>query len=80
MRVHSPSLVDQAELVSRELIRVAVLWHEQWHDALEDASRFFFGEHNTEKMFETLEPLHQMLQKGPETMREQAFANAFGRS
>ena len=40
MRVHSPSLVDQAELVSRELIRVAVLWHEQWHDALEDASRF----------------------------------------
>lgn len=79
MRVHSPSLVDQAELVSRELIRVAVLWHEQWHDALEDASRFFFGEHNTEKMFETLEPLHQMLQKGPETMREQAFANAFGR-
>lgn len=79
MRVHSETLVDQAELVTPELIRVAVLWHEQWHDALEDASRFFFGEHNTEKMFETLEPLHQLLQKGPETMREQAFTNAFGR-
>ncbi|KAG7662855.1 TOR1 [[Candida] subhashii] len=79
MRLHSASLVDQAELVSHELIRVAVLWHEQWYEGLEDASRLFFGEHNTEKMFEVLEPLHQMLQKGPETMREQAFANAFGR-
>ncbi|KAI5952420.1 TOR1 [Candida jiufengensis] len=79
MRFHSSVLVDQAELVSRELIRVAVLWHEQWYEGLEDASRLFFGEHNTDKMYEVLEPLHQMLQRGPETMREQAFANAFGR-
>lgn len=79
MRIHSPSLVEQSELVSHELIRVAVLWHEQWYEGLEDASRLFFGEHNTEKMFEVLEPLHLMLQKGPETMRESSFANAFGR-
>lgn len=79
MRIHSPSLVEQADLVSTELIRVAVLWHEQWYEGLEDASRLFFGEHNTEKMFEVLEPLHLMLQKGPETMRESSFANAFGR-
>ncbi|CAI5758005.1 unnamed protein product [Candida verbasci] len=79
MRLHSASLVDQAEIVSRELIRVAVLWHEIWYEGLEDASRLFFGEHNTDKMFEVLEPLHQMLQKGPETMREQAFANTYGR-
>lgn len=79
MRLHSPVLVDQSELVSHELIRVAVLWHEQWHEGLEDASRLFFGEHNPDKMFEVLEPLHQMLQKGPETLRESSFANAFGR-
>ena len=79
MRLHSPVLVDQSELVSHELIRVAVLWHEQWYEGLEDASRLFFGEHNTDKMFEVLEPLHQMLQKGPETLRESSFANAFGR-
>ncbi|KAG5419194.1 TOR1 [Candida metapsilosis] len=79
MRFHSASLVDQAEIVSTELIRVAVLWHEQWYEGLEDASRLFFGERNTSKMYEVLEPLHRMLQKGPETMREQAFANAFGR-
>ena len=39
MRSHSPELVEQAELVSKELIRVAVLWHEQWHEGLEEASR-----------------------------------------
>jgi serine/threonine-protein kinase mTOR len=30
---------EQALLVSRELIRVAILWHEQWHEGLEEASR-----------------------------------------
>lgn len=79
MRIHSPVLVDQAELVSHELIRVAVLWHEQWYEGLEDASRQFFGEHNTEKMFATLEPLHEMLKRGPETLREISFQNSFGR-
>jgi FKBP12-rapamycin complex-associated protein len=62
MRLHSAKLVEQAELVSFELIRVAVLWHEQWHEGLEDASRFFFGEQNIEKMFATLEPLHRTLE------------------
>ena len=38
---HSPNLVEQAELVSRELIRVAVLWHELWHEGLEEASRLY---------------------------------------
>lgn len=79
MRAHSATLVDQAELVSHELIRVAVLWHEQWHEGLEDASRFFFGEYNIEKMFATLEPLHKALEKGPETLREVSFQTAFGR-
>jgi hypothetical protein len=26
--------------VSGELIRIAILWHEQWHEALEEASRW----------------------------------------
>lgn len=79
MRMHSPKLVEQSELVSHELIRVAVLWHEQWYEGLEDASRLYYGERNTEKMFEVLEPLHEMLKKGPATMREASFNNAFGR-
>ena len=39
LRSHSPVLVDQAQTVSKELIRVAVLWHELWHEGLEEASR-----------------------------------------
>jgi FKBP12-rapamycin complex-associated protein len=41
MRHHSPKLVQQADVVSHELIRVAVLWHELWHEGLEEASRLY---------------------------------------
>ncbi len=44
MKEHSESLVNQAIMVSDEQIRIAILWHEQWHEALEEASRLFFGE------------------------------------
>ena len=40
----------QAMMMSDELIRVAILWHEQWHEALEEASRLFFGERNIQGM------------------------------
>lgn len=79
MRSHSPVLVDQAELISAELIRVAVLWHEQWHEGLEAASRYFFGDNDIEKMLQTIEPLYAMLDRGPETLREISFKNLYGR-
>jgi FKBP12-rapamycin complex-associated protein len=63
MRDHSASLVEQALLVSQELIRVAILWHELWHEGLEEASRLFYGDHNIDAMFATLEPLHDMLER-----------------
>jgi hypothetical protein len=37
-----PTFVEQAQLMNDELIRCAILWHELWHEALEDASRFYF--------------------------------------
>ncbi|KAK0122644.1 phosphatidylinositol kinase- protein kinase tor1 [Cadophora gregata f. sp. sojae] len=79
MRQHSARLVEQADLVSHELIRVAVLWHELWHEGLEEASRLYFGDRNIEGMFATLAPLHDMLDQGPETLREISFAQTFGR-
>jgi FKBP12-rapamycin complex-associated protein len=79
MREHSPKLVTQADLVSHELIRIAVLWHEQWHEGLEEASRLYFGDHNIDGMFQTLAPLHTMLDDGPETLREISFIQSFGR-
>ncbi|KAK7093536.1 serine/threonine-protein kinase mTOR-like isoform X2 [Littorina saxatilis] len=73
------NLVQQAMLVSEELIRVAILWHELWHEGLEEASRLYFGERNVKGMFMTLEPLHAMIERGPQTLKETAFNQAYGR-
>ncbi|XP_047315173.1 serine/threonine-protein kinase TOR isoform X1 [Impatiens glandulifera] len=81
VRQHSGVLVEQAQLVSEELIRVAILWHELWHEALEEASRQYFGERNIEGMLMVLEPLHAMLEDGAmrnnTTLKERAFIQAF---
>lgn len=79
MDEHSPTLVQQARMCSEELIRVAILWHEQWHEGLEEASRLYFGERNIKGMFDTLEPLHAMLERGPQTLKETSFNQAYGR-
>ncbi|KAH3759091.1 protein kinase [Pelomyxa schiedti] len=78
MRKQSAILIDQALIVSQELIRVAILWHEMWHDGLEEASRAFYVEHNLGGMLAALAPLHQMLERGPETQRERSFKNQYG--
>ncbi|DBA66640.1 TPA: hypothetical protein ACH3X2_002209 [Trebouxia sp. C0005] len=80
VRQHSATLVEQAQLVSQELIRMAILWHEMWHEALEEASRQYFGESNVEAMLSTLMPLHEMMQaNGGITLKEIAFVKAYGR-
>lgn len=94
MREHSSTIVDQAELVSTELIRAAILWHEIWYDGLEEASKHYYADGNIPGMFEVLEPLHEMVEKvgarrttnvrdiadekGPETLRETSFVQSFG--
>lgn len=79
MSDHSPTLVQQALMCSEELIRVAILWHEQWHEGLEEASRLYFGEMNVNGMFDTLEPLHALLERGPQTLKETSFYQAYAR-
>lgn len=79
MSEHSPTLVSQALMVSEELIRVAILWHEMWHEGLEDASRLYFGERNIKGMFKILEVLHAMMDRGPQTLKETSFNQAYGR-
>jgi len=78
MRKQCDNLVEQAALVSIELIRTSILWHEMWHTALEDASRMYFGAQDVDGMLATLAPLHRILQRGPETAREASFQQAFG--
>lgn len=76
---HSQVLVQQALMVSEELIRVAILWHELWHEGLEEASRLYFGEKNVKGMFAVLEPLHAKMERGPQTLKETSFSQAHGR-
>ncbi|EPX72448.1 phosphatidylinositol kinase Tor1 [Schizosaccharomyces octosporus yFS286] len=78
MLSHSDTLVRQALLVSHELIRVAILWHELWYEGLEEASQAYFTEHNTSLMIEIITPLHEILEKGPSTLSEVSFAQSFG--
>jgi len=56
------------------LIRVAILWYEMWHEGLEEASRLYFSERNVEAMLAKLEPLHELLEKGPQTLKEISFS------
>ncbi|CAH1757738.1 9252_t:CDS:10 [Entrophospora sp. SA101] len=79
LRSHSPVLVEQALLVSQELIRVAILWHEIWMEQLEEASRLYFIDRNFEAMFQILDDLQVRLEGGPETLREITFVQAYGR-
>ena len=75
---HSAELLDQCLVVSQELIRVAILWEETWHEVLEDASKLYFGEGNIEGMLAALVPLHDKVAAGPATIREAAFCQAYG--
>jgi len=63
--------------VSSELIRVSILWHEMWHEALEEASRLYFGEQNVEGMLGVLLPLHEKIeQEQAVTLKEISFVQA----
>ncbi|PIL29553.1 hypothetical protein GSI_08361 [Ganoderma sinense ZZ0214-1] len=78
MRDHSPFIVEQALLVSHELVRVAIFWHKLWHEGLEEALCLYFTDHNLMGMIAFLESLHDMLE-GPKTVREISFTQVFGR-
>lgn len=81
MEYHS-KLVHEARLVTEELVRCAILWHEQWHDALDDASRVYFHrrvqDNNVAAMFDALRNMNEMMQKGaPTTMKEHSFQQTY---
>ncbi|KAL7585631.1 hypothetical protein Lser_V15G42925 [Lactuca serriola] len=73
--------VDDCLQALIELIRVAILWHEMWHEALEEASWLSFVEHNIEGILKVLEPLHEILEEGAmrnnTTIKEKAFIQTY---
>uniref|UniRef100_A0A8R1HG24 non-specific serine/threonine protein kinase n=1 Tax=Caenorhabditis japonica TaxID=281687 RepID=A0A8R1HG24_CAEJA len=77
MEYHS-KLVKEARLVTEELVRCAILWHEQWHDALDEASRVYFHDNNVQAMFDALREMNEVMQKGPPTtMKEHSFTQTY---
>ena len=78
LRQHSATLIDQSVLVSQQLIRIAILWDEEWYATLEDASRVYFGEGNVQGMLDLLVPIHEKIAQGPRSNSEIAFHQAFG--
>ncbi|KAI6224301.1 Serine/threonine-protein kinase TOR [Aphelenchoides fujianensis] len=71
--------VEQAVLISDELIRCAILWHEMWHSALEQASQLWFQDRNYEQMMAVLQPLHKKIESGQATMKEESFNQTYFR-
>ena len=62
IRFYNPILVEQGEMVSKELLRVAILWHEMWYEALIEASRLFWDKsRNVNAMVARLKPLYDLL-------------------
>ncbi|CAD5209675.1 unnamed protein product [Bursaphelenchus xylophilus] len=72
-----PVFVEQACLLNDELIRCAILWHEMWHGTLEEASRLYFQEKNFQLMMDALRPLHQKIEAGHTTMKEESFNQTY---
>lgn len=40
-----------------------MLWHELWHEHLEEASRLYFTEKNPDAMITHLESLHRLMEQ-----------------
>ena len=78
MRTHSPNLVHQGAIVSSELVRVAIVWEEIWHEGIEEASRVWFGQNDFDGMKKIFEPITSML-IAPETSAELNFVQSYGK-
>uniref|UniRef100_A0A0K0F9G1 Serine/threonine-protein kinase TOR n=1 Tax=Strongyloides venezuelensis TaxID=75913 RepID=A0A0K0F9G1_STRVS len=68
-------ILEHALIINTELTRVAVLWPEQFHDSLEEASKCWFQDNNFIAMKNVLEPLHKQIQQDITTLtqKEQSF-------
>ena len=73
LKTKQPVLIEQATMISDELIRCAIVLAEIWNEAIEEASRIYFGQNDAKLMINYLAPYHKMMENYPETMNEIAF-------
>ena len=77
LKAKQPVLIEQATLISDELIRCAILLAEIWNEAIEEASRIYFGQNDAKAMINYLTPYHRMMENMPETLNEIAFYQGY---
>ena len=73
MQIYSAVEINQCLQVSSELIRAAILLHEQWFEAIEEATRMHFSNANLDAALSLLYLMHKKMYKEPETMNEINF-------
>lgn len=66
MKKNKRQLVEEATIVSKELMKVAITPHELWYDGLEQAAQFYMDNKDIPSMVNVLTDLH-------ETMNEQSW-------
>ena len=66
LRRDNAILVKEADTISSEMIRVAVLWTEKWMRAIEEASRQYYEMKNIKKMLQIFDDLYKMMRGGSE--------------
>lgn len=64
-------------MISDELIRCAIVLAEIWNEAIEEASRIYFGQNDAKTMINYLAPYHKIMENLPETMNEIAFYQGY---
>ncbi|BFU19876.1 fkbp-rapamycin associated protein frap putative [Entamoeba histolytica] len=78
IKKESGHLVQQAMLVSEELVGAAIIPYEMWKEAIELASKEFYINKNFKQMMEVLKPLMKKLEK-PNTPRDESFRLIYGK-
>lgn len=84
VRKLQPTLVEEATMVSRELMRVAITPHELWYDGLEQAAQQYMDGSNLHSMLSTLSDLHEAMNEGTTNIRssrrmEEGFSEGIGK-
>ena len=77
LRTTQNLLIEQATTISNELNRSAILLSETWQEAIEEASRIYFGRNDGQAMYNYIMPFHERMKQEPETMNEVAFFQGY---
>jgi serine/threonine-protein kinase mTOR len=69
-------IVQEASLISNEMVRIAILWTEKWHAAIQQAA---YKPNNATIIFAMLQPLYDELDRAS-TPNERSFERTFGQT